>query len=115
MDCGGKLHEEQAGFGVGRSCMDNAYALNDVVQGRLKEGNVILFAYDTVWRDGLWLKLWEMGIKGKVWSVIKQMYEFSRSAVVLEGRSQIHLVWNRAWHRGIACPVYCFLFLLVIS
>ena len=43
------------------------------------------------------------------------MNEFSRSAVFLEGRSQIHLVWNRAWHRGIACPVYCFLILLMIS
>ena len=37
LDCGGKLHEGQAGFHVGRSCMDNAYVLNEVVQGRLKE------------------------------------------------------------------------------
>ena len=40
LDCGGKLHEGQAGFCVGRSCMDNAYVLNEVVQGRLKEGKV---------------------------------------------------------------------------
>ena len=26
-----------------------------------------------------------MGVRGKVWRVIKQMYEFSRSAVLLEG------------------------------
>ena len=72
--------------------MDNAYVLNEVVQGRLKEGKVtyaffldVKKAYDTVWRDGLWLKLWEMGVMGKVWRVIKQMYEFSRSAVFLEG------------------------------
>ena len=39
----------------------------------------------TLWHDGLWLKLWEMGVRGKVWRVIKQMYEFSRSAVFLEG------------------------------
>ena len=38
-----------------------------------------------MWRDGLWLKLWEMGVMDKVWKVIKQMYEFSRSAVLLEG------------------------------
>ena len=38
-DCGGKLHEGQAGF-VGRSCMNNAYVLNEVVEGRLKEGKV---------------------------------------------------------------------------
>ena len=37
-------------------------------------------AYDSVWRDGWWLKLWE---KGKMWRVIKKMYEACRSAVFL--------------------------------
>ena len=31
-------------------------------------------AYDTVWRDGLWLKLWDMGVKGKILWAIKKMY-----------------------------------------
>ena len=66
--------------------------LNVIVQGRLKEDKetYALFldvqkAYDTVWRDGLWLKLWDMGVKGKMSCVIKKMYEASRSAVFLEG------------------------------
>ena len=42
-------------------------------------------AYDTVWRDGLWLKLWDMGVRGRMWRIIKKMYECSRSAVLLEG------------------------------
>ena len=47
---------------------------------------------DTVWRDGLWLKLWEMGVKGKMWH---KMYEASRSAVVLEGeKSAVFRVWH---------------------
>ena len=41
-------------------------------------------AYDTVWRDGL-LKLWDLGVKGRMWHVIKKMYEVSRSTVLLEG------------------------------
>ena len=69
--------------------MDNTYALNEIVQSRLKEGKVtyvdVKTAYDSVLYDGLWLKLWKMGVRGKVWRVIKQMYEFSRSAVFLEG------------------------------
>ena len=32
-----ELHEGQAGFRVNRSCMDNVYTLNEMVQGRLKE------------------------------------------------------------------------------
>ena len=44
-------------------------------------------AYDTVWHDGLWYKLWDMGVKGRMWHVIKKMYNnmSSGSAVLLEG------------------------------
>ena len=46
-------------------------------------------AYDTMWRDGLWLKLWDMGVKGKMWHVVKGMYEVSRSAVLLDGEKSV--------------------------
>ena len=42
-------------------------------------------AYDTVWRDGVWVKLWDMGVKGRMWHVIKNMYEAFRSAILLVG------------------------------
>ena len=42
-------------------------------------------AYDTVWRNGLWYKLWDMGVRGKMWRVIKKMYEGSKSMVLLDG------------------------------
>ena len=37
-DKGGVLHEGQAGFRLKRSCIDNIYTLNELVQGRMKEG-----------------------------------------------------------------------------
>ena len=37
LDKEGTLHEGQAGFRINRSCMDNVYTLNEIVQGRLKE------------------------------------------------------------------------------
>ena len=71
---------------------ESAWILNEIVQGRLKEDKEtysffldVHKAYDTVWWDGLWLKLWDMGVKGKMWRVIKKIYEASRSAVFLEG------------------------------
>ena len=42
-------------------------------------------AYDTIWWKDLWLNLWEHGVKGKMWRVIKGMYQTSRSALLLEG------------------------------
>ena len=72
----GILHEGQAGFRVNRSCMDNVFTLNELVQGRLRENKHtyaffldVQKAYDTVWRDGLWLKLWDLGVKGRMWRV----------------------------------------------
>ena len=40
---GGVLHEGQAGFRVNRSCMDNVYSLNEIVQGRLRETHMLSF------------------------------------------------------------------------
>ena len=37
LDKGGILHEGEAGFRINRSCMDNVYTLNEIVQGRLRE------------------------------------------------------------------------------
>ena len=42
-------------------------------------------AYDTVWRDGLWYKMWEMGIQGKLWRVIRNIYNVNSSCVFLNG------------------------------
>ena len=39
----------------------------------------------TVWHDDLWFKLWELGIRGRMWRVIKNMYDIIQSAVSLEG------------------------------
>ena len=39
------LHEGQAGFRVNRSCMDNVYTLNEIVQGRLKEDKETHFLF----------------------------------------------------------------------
>ena len=79
------MHEGQAGFRVNRSCMDNVFIL---VQGRLRENKHtyaffldVQKVYDTVRCDGLWLELWDLGVKGRMWHVIKKIYEVSRSAM----------------------------------
>ena len=76
------MHEGQAGFRKIRSCMDNVYALNEIVQGRLREDKPtyaffldVKKAYNIVWWYGLWLKLWDVGVKRKMWRVVKGMYE----------------------------------------
>ena len=60
----GVLVDEQAGFRVNRSTIDQIYALREVIQGRRKKRRDtyccfldIKKAYDTVFREGLWRRL----------------------------------------------------------
>ena len=39
-------------------------------------------AYDIVWQDGLWYR---MGIQGKLWHVIRNIYNVNKSCVYLDG------------------------------
>ena len=49
-------------------------------------------AFDTVWHDGLWFRLWELDVRGRMWRVIKKMYDITESAVLLEGENPNHLI-----------------------
>ena len=76
------ISEGQAGFRPNRSCVDHIYTLGKIIQGRKDAGlKAYCFfldvqkAYDTVWRNGLWKKLWETGIRGKMWRMVKNMTE----------------------------------------
>ncbi len=35
--------EGQAGFRLRRSCIDNVFTLNEIIQGRLREGTLMIF------------------------------------------------------------------------
>ena len=87
-----KISEGQAGFRPDRSCVDHVYTLSKIIQGRKDAGRTtycffldVQKAYDTVWRNGLWKKMWDIGIRGKMWRMLKKMTECTRSAVMLDG------------------------------
>ena len=42
-------------------------------------------AFDTVWRDGMLDRLWDIGVRGKLWRIIRNLYQGSRSRVVVNG------------------------------
>ena len=68
-----KIREGQAGFWPNRSCVDHAYTLGKIIQGRQDAGQAtycfflgVQKVYDTVWGNGLWKKMWEIGIRGRM-------------------------------------------------
>jgi hypothetical protein len=70
-------------------------------------------AYPSVWRDGLWWKLWSMGVRGKSWRVLR---EWSRER-------KCGVIWDKEvgeWfdmESGVAqgCPLSPLLFSLFIN
>ena len=86
------LVDEQAGFRVGRSCADQLLILTEVLAEHRQVGKKVVAcfidvrkAYDRVWRDGLWRALWQKGVRGRMWRVLKEYYEKVQSAVRLDG------------------------------
>ena len=68
--------------------MGYVLSANQIIQGRLNGGKTTmgLFldgqkAFDTVWRDGLFFKLWNTGVRGRMWLAIRGLMTQARSRV----------------------------------
>ena len=59
-------------------------------------------------------KLWDMGVKGRMWRVIKKMYESSKSAVLLEGAKSDTFTIEQVVARVVVYPPYYFQYSLMI-
>lgn len=83
--------EEQCGFRPGRGTRDQIFTLSEVITARAPHRTYCCFidikkAFDRVWRDGLWKQLWEGGVKGKLWRVIRSLYKKVESKVMVDGK-----------------------------
>ena len=82
------LSEEQGGFRSKRSCVDQIQVLEAVLTERrnTKQHTYLFFldvkkAFDTVWRDGLWVRLWDCDVRGKMWRMLRAVYSSVQSSV----------------------------------
>jgi len=92
-EMGKKISDEQGGFRPGRGTPDQLFLLSEIWSERRerKVRTVTAFidvekAYDRVWREGLWTKLNELGMKGKMWRMIQAMYDRVRRKVKINDR-----------------------------
>ena len=82
------IAEEQGGFRKGRGCVDQLFVLTGIINKRKNLQTYCCFidlkkAFDRVWRNGLWKALWEEGIRGKMWRVIRSLYRHTKSKILL--------------------------------
>jgi hypothetical protein len=77
----GSLSDEQGGFRPGRGTSDQVFLLREVLASR-KERGLPTFAtyidarkaYDTVWREDAYVRIFDSGVRGKLWRQLQAMH-----------------------------------------
>ena len=82
------ISKSQAGFRKGFSTVDNVFVLHSLISIYFSFGKKLYCtfvdfksAFDTVWRSGLWQKMLKSNIKGKIFTVIYNMYQNIKTCV----------------------------------
>jgi len=70
-------------------------------------------AYDRVYRNGLWYKLWKLGLKGKIWRILKNIYRKVESSILIGDRRTAWFTIEVGLRQG--CILSPILFLLFIN
>ncbi len=93
----------------------HVFCISQVVRGRqrMKQATYVFFldlrkAYDTVWREGLLYKLWQLGIRGRMWHYINALYTTSRRVVRSDGQlsSEVEIDLGVAQRDTMSCILF---------
>ncbi len=94
-----KITECQAGFRKGYSTVDHIFTLKALIDIYLSSGRRLFScfvdykkAFDSVWRVGLWQKLLEQGINGKILNSIINLYKNTKSCVSYNGKCSEYFI-----------------------
>jgi hypothetical protein len=114
------LTESQGGFRPRRSTVDQALLLHEALlrRHRAKIPTYLYFvdfrkAFDTVWHEGLWERLWDTGVKGKPWRIIRSLYSNVSAQVRVGGRLSRKVRMRQGVRQG--CPLSPVLFNIFID
>ncbi len=109
------LHEHQFAFLKGRGTVDAVFSFASLLQwAKAQNERIYAFfldvkkAYDTVWHDGLFYKLYHKGVRGKLWRVVRGMYTMGASHARLNGLISDPFRILQGVAQG--CPMSCTLY-----
>ena len=88
------LNKEQIGFTAKNRCPDHIFTLRSVVNKYVEDQKGKVYAcfidfrkaFDTVWHDGLFHKLQEIGISGHFLETLRNIYKNTKCAVKLDNK-----------------------------
>ena len=93
----------QFGFQEGVGCTEASFTIIETINHVLERGSKVFScfldvrkAFDTVWIDGLLYKLFsELGIKGRMWLAIRDLYTNVKAQVFMWAHCPEKLMYHR--------------------
>ena len=115
-----RLAEEQGGFRTRRSTTDQVFTLHETLLRRKRAGETTYCffidfkkAFDTVWHKGLWRRLWDEGVRGKCWRLLRSLYAQLEASVLVDGERSRSCPIGQGVRQG--CPLSPVLFSCYIN
>lgn len=111
------LCDEQGGFRRERGCPEQIFCLREIV--RNAEGPIVCVfidvakAYDRTFREGVWHRMKDSGISGKMWRVIVKYYDKIESCVRVGSKRSAFFAVEEGLRQG--CPLSPVLFNVFID
>ena len=110
----------QCAYQQGKSCLNASFNLQECITHNTEQGSTVYTcfldtskAFDVVWHIGIFVKLYELGVNGKLWRVIVAAYTDMTSAVWYDGIiSKSYPVKQSVRQGGVLSP---WLYLLFIN
>jgi hypothetical protein len=111
--------DEQGGFRQGRSTVDHIFVLSEIIAHRNEQSKPTYLcfldlskAYDLTWREGILDRLLSVGVHGKMWRVIADMYRLVKSKIIINGEPTEEFIMNVGVRQGsVLSPLLFSLFL----
>ena len=82
------ISDAQFGFRKGRSTVDAIFVLNSIISEILNKNGRLFCAFidykkafDSIYRNGLWYKLYRLGVNGKLLRIVRDMYSKVKARV----------------------------------
>ena len=96
------------------SSLHTAWLLKEVISCHLEKGNSVYVglldikkAYDTIWQDGMFYKLYKYGINGKTWRLIRNFYKNFKCQIHFGSLSELFEALQGI-HQGAPCSTLLF-------
>ena len=109
-------HKLQMGFVKGRGATIAAFCLEECIDYYRKRKSPVYTcfldnekAFDNVWQNGLFYKLHDLGIKGRIWRLIRNSYTDSTVHISLEGHKSDPISVQKGVGQGRVMSAWMFL------